>query len=197
MLQVIIDGSNAKDIISLASDALAHGCRWIRLDTSLMSQDQIQEAVEGVLTNCRKCEAFLSLENSVEIAKQLKADGVHINADASISPIEARKSLGEEPFLGITIKDSADVPFIPRTAVDYIVIENDSLEECRNIVEQFKTIGLDEPVVATFNSLIPLEELFNTGINGIAVHHSLIPLPQIAILIDKVTTLVEKRLANI
>ena len=32
MLQYIVTGKNASEIIDIASEALANGCRWIRLD---------------------------------------------------------------------------------------------------------------------------------------------------------------------
>ena len=197
MLQYIIGGNNASKIINLAQQALDNGCRWIRLDLSAINTNEIEATVELLQEKCSHVEAFMTIENDVETAISMKMAGVHLGLDSKITAVESRKKLGEEPVMGITIKHGCDVPFIPRSAIDYIAIENDSLEECSKVVEQMKAAGLDEPVVATFKPYMSLDSLFNTGVNGIAVHHSTTTPPQIAILIDKITTLVERRLSCI
>lgn len=197
MLQYIIGGSNASKLIDLAQQTLENGCRWIRLDLSAIKTNEIEASVKLLQEKCAQVEAFMTIENDVETAISMKMAGVHLGLDSKVTAVEARKKLGEEPVMGITIKHGSDVPFIPHSAVDYIAIENDSLEECSRVVEQMKAAGLDEPVVATFKPDMSLDSLFNTGINGIAVHHTTATPPQIAILIDRMTTLVEKRLSNI
>ncbi len=197
MLQYIIGGNNASKIIDLTQQALDNGCRWIRLDLSAINTNEIEATVKLLQEKCSHVEAFMTIENDVDTAISMKMAGVHLGLDSKITAVEARKKLGEEPIMGITIKHGSEVPFIPRSAADYIAIENDSLEECSKVVEQMKAAGLDEPVVATFKPYMSLDSLFNTGINGIAVHHSTTTPSQIAILIDKITSLVEKRLSNI
>ncbi len=197
MLQYIICGNNASKIIDLAQQALDNGCRWIRLDLSAINTNEIEATVELLQEKCSHVEAFMTIENDVETAISMKMAGVHLGLDNKITAIDARKKLGEEPIMGITIKHGSDVPFIPRSAVDYIAIENDSLEECSKVVAQMKEAGLDEPVVATFKPDMLLDSLFDTGINGIVVNHSTTTPPQIPILIDKITTLVERRLSCI
>ena len=197
MLQYIIGGNNASKIIDLTQQALDNGCRWIRLDLSAINTNEIEATVKLLQEKCSHVEAFMTIENDVDTAISMKMAGVHLGLDSKITAVESRKKLGEEPVMGITIEHGSEVPFIPRSAVDYIAIENDSLEECSKVVAQMKAAGLDEPVVATFKPDMSLDSLFNTGINGIAVHHSTTTPPQIAILIDKITSLVEKRLSNI
>ncbi len=197
MLQYIIGGNNASKIIDLAQQALDNGCRWIRLDLSAINTNEIEATVKLLQEKCSHVEAFMTIENDVETAISMKMAGVHLGLNNKITALESRKKLGEEPVMGITIKHGSEIPFIPRSAVDYIAIENDSLEECSKVVEQMKAAGLDEPVVATFKPDMSLDSLFDTGINGIVVHHSTTTPPQIPILIDKVISLVEKRLSNI
>jgi thiamine monophosphate synthase len=197
MLQYIIDGSNANEIIATAFDALSHGCRWIRLNIDSMPKGQVANTIQTLLDECHAHEAFLSLENNVEAVSEYKIDGVHLNTMTALSPVEVRNTLGEEPFIGLAVKHAGDVPFVPRTAIDYISVENGDLDECRKIVEQMKASGWDEPVVATYTPTTHLSELFETGINGIVVHNNTISPNQLHDLIEEVTALVERRLANL
>ena len=197
MLQYIICGNNASKIIDLAQQALDNGCRWIRLDLSAINTNEIEATVELLQEKCSHVEAFMTIENDVETAISMKMAGVHLGLDSKITAVEARKKLGEEPVMGITIKHGSEVPFIPRSAVDYIAIENDSLEECSKVVEQMKAAGLNEPVVATFKPDMSLDSLFNTGINGIAVNnHTTLPT-FLQELLKELNTLVKQRLEEL
>ena len=197
MLQYIVSGSNASQIATTASEALEHGCRWIRVDISQISLDEVNETVKAVHEKCKACEAFLTLENDVEAVHELKVDGVHIGFSTSDSIVGARKQLGEEPIIGITVQHAGDVPFVPRTAIDYLSLEKAELDECRKIVEQMRTYGLDEPVVVPYSPDVPPTQLMDTGINGIAVSNDTIPTSQLPQLLDELNRLLEKRLSNL
>ncbi len=123
MLQYIVGGSNAHEMIETAQQALENGCRWLRLDFSLLPQSEIEPVVKDLQERCNSLEAFLSLEDDVDNAAATKVSGVHLNVGSPADVIDARKRLGEEPFLGITVSSAADVPFIPRSAIDYIALQ--------------------------------------------------------------------------
>ena len=197
MLQYIVSGSNASQIATTASEALEHGCRWIRVDISNLSLEQARETVMDLKEKCQGIEAFLSLENDVDAAHELKVDGVHLDFSTSDSIVGARKQLGEEPIIGITVQHAGDVPFVPRTAIDYLTLEKAELDECRKIVEQMRTCGLDEPVVAPYSHNVPLTQLMDTGINGIAVSNDTIPTSQLPELLEELNKLLEKRLSKL
>lgn len=197
MLQYIVSGNDAQEIINTATSALNNGCRWIRLDLSEIKPAEIEVLVKSLQEKCDSLKAFLSLENDVENVTTMKANGVHLGIDSKISSVEARKQLGEEQILGITVAEAADVPFMPRTAIDYVAVSSDDLDECRKVVEQMKATGLEEPVVAPYSQATPLSRLMSTGINGIAVHHSDTPATMLPELLNELNTMVKQRLNDL
>ncbi len=197
MLQYIVGGSNAHEMIETAQQALENGCRWLRLDFSLLPQSEIEPVVKDLQERCNSLEAFLSLEDDVDNAAATKVSGVHLNVGSPADVIDARKRLGEEPFLGITVSSAADVPFIPRTAIDYIAVASDNLDDCLEMVKQMHATGLEEPVIAPYSHATALSRLMSTGINGIAVHHSTTPPASLKELLKELNTLVGQRLEEL
>ncbi|MBO4721833.1 MAG: thiamine phosphate synthase [Muribaculaceae bacterium] len=197
MLQYIVSGNNAQEIISTATNALNNGCQWIRLDLKGIDSAEIESTVKTLQEKCNDLEAFLSLENDVENATTMKVGGVHLGNDSKITAVDARKRLGEETIIGITVAEAADVPSIPRTAIDYIAVTNDDLDNCRKVVEQMKATGLEEPVVAPYSHSTPLKTLMSTGINGIAVNQSNTPVTMLPQLLKELNALFEQRLNDL
>ena len=197
MLQYIVGGSNAQEIINTATSALDNGCRWIRLDLSELTPVEIEFTVKSLQEKCIDIEAFLSLENDVENVATMKTAGLHLGESSMNTATDARKRLGEEPIIGITIKESADVPFVPRNAIDYVAVNGSDLKNCRKIVQQMRDSNFDEPVVATLTPDISLDQIMATGVGGIAVHHNTTPPAKLEELLKKLNTLVEQRLEEL
>ena len=197
MLQYIIDNDNPNDIIDIAIDSLNNGCQWVRVNISRLDTINIEPTIKALQQICNERDAFLSIENDVETAVAIKASGVHLIESNSDAIVDARKRLGEETIIGITVKDAADVPFLPRTAIDYVAVDSDNLEKCRQVVEQMKASGLDEPVVAPYSQAIPIKNLMATGINGIAVCHNTISCSKLPILLDELNKILEQRLIGL
>ena len=198
MLQYIIKSNNAISLKDNVKCALEGGCKWIRLDVSLMESDDTEQCVKDILAMCKKHDCILTIEDDVEIAKQTQVDGVHLTKIASISPVEARKQLGEEPILGMTISEANEVPFLPRTAVDYIEVSDcNEIQEYTKIVAQMKQTGLEEPVVARLNDITAVNEVMAAGINGIALMHNLSHMGILNDLISQLENIVEKHLQEL
>lgn len=197
MLQYLISGSNAQEIISTATRALDNGCRWIRLDLGALTPVEIETTVKTLQEKCNELEAFLSLENDIDNVATMKVAGVHLAENCKSNAINARKQLGEETIIGITVANAADVPFVPRTAIDYIAVAGDDLDTCRKVVQQMKATGLEEPVIAPYSHATSLKTLMATGINGIAVHHKDTPPTTLQKLLKELNTLVEQRLKEL
>ena len=170
MLQYIVSGENGVEIVGTVEAALNNSCRWIRLDLSCLSSNERVATIETVSRLCKNSDAILSIENDIELYKQLKVDGIHV-ADESMSLVDIRKELGEEPIMGLTIKEASQVPFLPRTAIDYVEIDNsvDDIKVHNEIVRQFRDAGIEEPVVAHFENTPTLEMLHNCGADGIVL----------------------------
>lgn len=196
MLQYLINGNDAQEIINTATSALENGCRWIRLDLSELAHADIETTVKSLQEKCNECEAYLSIENDVETVDQLKLPGTHLGSKDLPRLIDIRKTLGEEPIIGLTIEEPAQVPFLPRTAIDYVAVDSSDLENCRRIVQQMRDSNFDEPLVATLTPGISVDEIMATGVDGIAVHHTTTLPTELPQQLEKLATILERRLAD-
>lgn len=197
MLQYIIICDNAHNAADVALDVLERGCKWIRLDVSQLESNEAEKWIKDIQELCKQHECMLSIENDVVAAKQWQLDGAHITSQSTISPVEARKLLGEEPILGMTINDAAQVPFLPRTAVDYIEVDAvKDINDYSEVVKQMKLTGLEEPVVARLSDISMLNEIMATGINGIALYHSPTNILELQDIITFLNSLLQTRLKS-
>ena len=58
--------------------ALEGGCRWIQLRMKDATDDEVREAASEIQPLCKAHDAIFLLDDRVELAKELKADGVHL-----------------------------------------------------------------------------------------------------------------------
>lgn len=104
------------------------GIKWIMLNTEGMSEFDLEH--EAVLCReiCDDHEATLIIQNDVELAKRIEADGIHLEQDA-MKPMEAREILGTLPLMGATANDWQQVIALKEATVDYILFEYESIEQ--------------------------------------------------------------------
>jgi thiamine-phosphate pyrophosphorylase len=128
---------------------------------------------------CQKYGAKLIINDNVQIAKEVGADGVHLGKD-DMNPKEARKILGKNFIIGGSTNTMDDVRRMMENGVDYIGIGPYSftstkeklnpvlgLEGIRAIAEKF---GNQIPMIAIGGiKLKNVESLMQTGIHGVAV----------------------------
>ena len=167
--------------------ALEGGCRWIQLRMKDASTEEILPIAQKALAMCREYHATFIIDDHVELAKQIKADGVHLGKlDMPIA--EARRILGKDFLIGGTANTFEDVLAHYQAGADYIgcgpfrfttTKKNLSpvlgLEGYRRIVLQMNEAGIRLPIVAiggiTKEDIPPLME---TGITGIALSGSIL-----------------------
>ncbi len=162
--------------------ALEGGCRWIQLRMKGASDDEVAEAAAQIQPLCREHEAIFLLDDRVELAKSLKADGVHLGKnDMPIS--EARRVLGEEFIIGGTANTFDDIERLSSQGADYIgcgpfrftttkekLAPVLGLEGYRRIVTQMEAKGINLPIVAIGGiTCEDIPALMQTGIDGIAI----------------------------
>ena len=162
--------------------ALEGGCKWIQLRMKDASSEEILPIALEALTLCRKYNTTFIIDDHVEIAKQIKADGVHLGkSDMPIT--EARKILGKNFIIGGTANTFEDVQMLYKAGADYIgcgpfryttTKKNLSpvlgLEGYRHIVSQMKERNIHLPIVAIGGiTKEDIPSLMETGITGIAL----------------------------
>ena len=162
--------------------ALAGGCRWIQLRVKDAPDEAVRPLAERVLARCREQGATLIIDDRVELAKAVGADGVHLGRE-DMPVAEARRQLGEEFLIGGTANTFADIERLCRDGVDYIgcgpfrftstkarLAPLLGLEGYASLMARMAEAGLRTPVVAIGGiTLADIPALMATGVQGIAV----------------------------
>lgn len=107
-LQFITHHSADCSYVDSARIALEGGCRWIQLRMKGVDGAVFEVSARAVQKMCKECSATFIIDDNVELAKRIKADGVHLGkSDMPIA--EARKILGEGYIIGATVNTFEDI----------------------------------------------------------------------------------------
>lgn len=181
-IQFITHQNDRYSYVDGARMALEGGCRWIQLRMKDASDDEVREAAAVIQPLCREHEAVFIIDDRVAIAKEIKADGVHLGRN-DMPLAEARRVLGEEFIIGGTANTFDDVKRLWRDGADYIgcgpfrfttTKANLSpvlgLDGYRDIISRMEEEDIDLPVVAIGGILRDdIPSLMDTGVHGIAL----------------------------
>ncbi len=164
---------------ALAQIACENGIRWMQLRVKNKSYNEYLQIAEEVKAICDKHQTTLIINDNVEIAKAVNADGVHLGKnDMPVS--EARTILGSDKIIGGTANTLEDIIQLEKAGADYIGLgpyKFTSTKEKLNpilglegysIIQQLNNLSI--PIIAIGG--IQLEDvklLINTGVYGIAV----------------------------
>lgn len=167
--------------------ALSCGIRWIQFRLKHASLEEARPEAIRVQELCRSYKALFVIDDHVELAKSLKADGVHLGkTDMPIA--EARKILGPDYLIGGTANTWEDMLKIKAEGGDYIGLgpyrftttkENLSpilgIEGYRSLMDKARQNQLDLPVYA-IGGLQPQDckALMECGVHGIAISSSIL-----------------------
>lgn len=187
MVQFITHYTEKYSYLDSVRIALEGGCRWIQLRMKDASPEEILPIAEKALAMCREYHATFIIDDHVELAKQIKADGVHLGKlDMPIA--EARRILGKDFLIGGTANTFEDILAHYQAGADYIgcgpfrfttTKKNLSpvlgLEGYRHIVLQMKETDIHLPIVAIGGiTKEDIPSLMKTGITGIALSGSIL-----------------------
>lgn len=181
-LQFITHYTDRYTYYDSARMALEGGCRWIQLRMKDTPADEVEREARRVQDLCRAYHATFIIDNHVELAKELKADGVHLGKK-DMPVAEARRMLGSGFIIGGTANTFDDIKMHYDAGADYIgcgpfrfttTKKNLSpilgLEGYRSIVRQMKEADIRLPIVAiggiTFEDI---PAILQTGVTGIAL----------------------------
>jgi thiamine-phosphate pyrophosphorylase len=119
-LLLITDRRQARrTLVEVVAAALTSGCRWVSVrEKDLPETEQIALA-RMLAPMVWRHGGKLSLHGTPELAQAVKADGVHLSAGSD--PQAARKVLGADKLIGVSIHSVGDAEAIDPTNVDYAV----------------------------------------------------------------------------
>lgn len=181
-IQFITHETETVGYVEGARMALEGGCRWIQLRMKDASDDEVRKAAAEIQPMCKAHDAIFLLDDRVELAKELKADGVHLGKN-DMPVDEARRVLGEEFIIGGTANTFEDIEHLARQGANYIgcgpfrftttkknLAPVIGIEGYRDIIEKMEAAGIDLPVVAIGGiTADDIDDILATGVRGIAV----------------------------
>jgi thiamine-phosphate pyrophosphorylase len=181
-IQYISHGDTVEEQKQHILNALEAGCKLIQVRFKNGSKEAFLEVARQARVWCTYASAHLIINDSVEIANEVKADGVHLGL-TDISVEEARKLLGPDKIIGGTANTLEDVLQRIREKCDYVGLgplrftaTKEKLSPLlgfhgyENIVKELGMRGLSIPIYA-IGGIVQndVELLRKTGIYGIAV----------------------------
>ena len=187
MVQFITHYTERYTYLDSVRIALEGGCKWIQLRMKEASTDEILPIAEEAMNLCRQNDATFIIDDFVELAKQIGADGVHLGKkDMSIA--KARKILGKNFIIGGTANTFEDILMLHKVGADYIgcgpfrfttTKKNLSpilgLEGYQQIISQLKAHNISLPLIAIGGiTKEDIPSLMQTGISGIALSGSIL-----------------------
>ncbi|WP_118974194.1 thiamine phosphate synthase [Taibaiella koreensis] len=118
-LQYISQGATAPQQLEHIRKVLDLGCKWIQLRFKQQEQIVLVSLAETVKQLCAAYDAMLIINDHVNIAKEVAADGVHLGL--SDTPVAvARQTLEAGKIIGGTANTLDDVRQRIREGCDYI-----------------------------------------------------------------------------
>lgn len=190
MLQFITNPSDKYSIAEEVQMALEGGCRWIQLRMKDASEEEIRQTALEIMPMCKETDAFLIIDDHVELVAELKVWGVHLGK-MDMDPLKARDILGPHAIIGVTANIADDILKYKNKDIDYIglgplrytttkrnLAPELGFSGYKEIIDTVRKEAMDIPIVAIGGITIDdIDNIMATGVNGIAVSGSIINAP--------------------
>ena len=180
-IQYISQGDSPEQQLANISKALNAGCKWIQLRYKNKSIEEVRTLAKMVQKICRAYDATFIINDHLQVASEINADGVHLGLD-DISVMEAKAVL-KNKIIGGTANTLEDVLQRVNEKCDYIGLgpfrftatkEKLSpilgIEGYQEILKELKNRNIDIPIYAIGGIEIEdFEKLEQAGVYGVAV----------------------------
>ena len=180
-IQYISQGDSPEQQLANISKALDAGCKWIQLRYKNKAIEEVRTLAKMVQKICRAYDATFIINDHLQVASEINADGVHLGLD-DISVMEARILL-KNKIIGGTANTLKDVLQRVNEKCDYIGLgpfrftatkEKLSpilgIEGYQEILKELKNRNIDIPIYAIGGIEIEdFEKLEQAGVYGVAV----------------------------
>ncbi|KFF06881.1 thiamine phosphate synthase [Flavobacterium reichenbachii] len=181
-LQYISQGQTNKKQLYNIHEALDAGCNWVQMRFKNQTAKETYTLAEAVKPLCEKYLANFIVNDDLNLALQIDADGVHLGL-TDIKIDEARKVLGTTKIIGGTANTFEDIQNHVKNGCDYIGLGPFRFTNTKeklspilglsgyfDILQKLKKNKINIPVYAIGGiTLRDVNPLMETGIYGIAV----------------------------
>ena len=175
-LYVITESSISKGRSNeeIVKEAIAGGAEIIQLREKQWSKEQIKEDAVKLLKICRENNVLFIVNDYVDIALEIGADGVHLG-QSDISIAEAREFCGNELIIGLSTHSVEQAIDADQEDVDYITIGpifKTRVKDYEVGVEIIKPVldNIQKPLIAIGGiNKENIDEVLEQGVRSIAV----------------------------
>ena len=165
-----------EDLTSVCESVLENGATFLQIREKDLDEGTFEQEAEALKKLCARYHVPFVVNDSVEIALDIDADGVHVG-QSDIKGRDIRSMIGNEKILGISAGTVEEAIAAEKAGADYIgvgaVFGTSTKKNARNLtVEKLKEISesVSIPVVAIGGiGASNIMELTNSGIDGVAV----------------------------
>ena len=187
MVQFITHHTDRYSYIDSVTLALKGGCKWVQLRMKDADKELIYNTALQIKALCHEYDATFIIDDHVDIAKSVGADGVHLGKlDMPIA--EARQLLGDKFLIGGTANTFQDIKNHYEAGADYIgcgplryTTTKSNLSPIlgydgyKKIIEQMRIAQINIPIVAIGGiAESDIAHLMQIGLNGIALSGSIL-----------------------
>lgn len=179
LLYAVTDQSWLKEgqtLLSVCEDVLSNGATFLQIREKDLDTDAFEAEAEKLKKLCTRYQVPYVVNDSVEIALAINADGVHVG-QSDIKGRDIRSMIGQDRILGISAGTVEEAIAAEKAGADYIgvgaVFGTSTKKNARNLtVEKLREISssVSIPVVAIGGiNAKNLMELSGSGVDGVAV----------------------------
>ncbi len=181
-LQFITNYLSDKSHIDQIKAVVESGVKWVQYRPKDTDKITILSEGKEIASFCKQHSVKFIMNDSVDIAMQLDADGVHLGKE-DISIREARKILGDDKIIGGTSNTEDDIIELINQGVNYVGLGPYKFTETKKNLSPILGLKGYEEIIKALNSKnisIPIiaiggiksediMDLVNTGVHGIAI----------------------------
>ena len=201
LLYAVTDRSwlNGRTLYEQVEDALKGGATFIQLrEKKLDKEDFLKEAIE-IQALCRQYHVPFVINDDVDIALQIDADGVHVG-QSDMEAGDVRAKLGPDKIIGVSAQTVEQAVLAEQRGADYLGVgavfptgSKDDADDISHDTLQAICEAVQIPVIAiggiSKNNVLQLK---GRGICGIAVISAIFAQPDIQAATEELKNLTEK-----
>ncbi len=178
LLYAVTDRSwlNGKTLYKRVKEAIKGGVTFVQLREKKLDEESFLNEASEIQKLCRKYDIPFVINDNVEIAKKINADGVHVG-QSDMEAVNVRAIIGDDKILGVSVQTVEQAVLAQKQGADYLgvgaVFPTGSKADAEDVsYETLKAIceAVNIPVVAIGGiSVGNVLNLKGSGISGIAV----------------------------
>ena len=167
---------DGRRLIDVVRESLDGGVTMVQLREKTLEEGKFLEEAKELQTLCRERGVPFLVNDNVEIAREMNADGVHVG-QSDMEAQDVRAILGPDKILGVSAQTVEQAILAEKHGADYLgvgaVFPTGSKDDADDVsYETLKAIcdAVDIPVVAIGGlNKSNILELSGTGVDGVAL----------------------------